>query len=54
VTRVIEVPAHFDDRSFDAFAAGFGEWPPEMPIALPIECVVDDDALRDCRGGISG
>ena len=28
VTRVIEVPAHFDDRSFDTFAAGFGEWPP--------------------------
>jgi len=23
VTRVVEVPAHFDDRSFDQFAAGF-------------------------------
>jgi anti-sigma regulatory factor (Ser/Thr protein kinase) len=29
VTRVVEVPAHFDDRSFDSFAEGFGEWPPE-------------------------
>ncbi len=29
MTRVIEVPAHFDDRSFDSFAEGFGEWPPE-------------------------
>jgi anti-sigma regulatory factor (Ser/Thr protein kinase) len=29
VTRVIEVPAHLDDRSFDQFAAGFGAWPPE-------------------------
>ncbi|HUF35629.1 MAG TPA: ATP-binding protein [Gemmatimonadales bacterium] len=29
MTRVIEVPAHLDDRSFDQFAAGFGTWPPE-------------------------
>lgn len=29
MTRVIEVPAHLDDRSFDQFAAGFGAWPPE-------------------------
>ena len=29
MTRVIEVPAHFDDRSFDTFAEGVGEWPPE-------------------------
>ena len=29
MTRVIEVPAHFDDRSFDQFATGFGRWPPE-------------------------
>lgn len=28
MTRVVEVPAHFDDRSFDQFASGFGEWPP--------------------------
>lgn len=29
MTRVVEVPAHLDDRSFDQFAAGFGDWPPE-------------------------
>jgi anti-sigma regulatory factor (Ser/Thr protein kinase) len=29
VTRVIEVPATFDDRSFEQFAGGFGNWPPE-------------------------
>jgi hypothetical protein len=34
VTRVIEVPAHFDDRSFDQFAAGFGQWPPEEKLLV--------------------
>jgi anti-sigma regulatory factor (Ser/Thr protein kinase) len=34
VTRVIEVPAHFDDRTFDAFAAGFGGWPPDEKVLL--------------------
>ncbi len=34
MTRVIEVPAHFDDRNFDAFAAGFGEWPPDEKILV--------------------
>ncbi len=29
MTRVIEVPATFDDRSFEQFAGGFGSWPPE-------------------------
>ena len=29
MTRVVEVPAHFDDRSFDQFAGWFGDWPPE-------------------------
>jgi anti-sigma regulatory factor (Ser/Thr protein kinase) len=29
MTRVIEVPATFDDRSFEQFAGGFGDWPPE-------------------------
>ncbi len=29
MTRVVEVPATFDDRSFDQFAAAIGEWPPE-------------------------
>ena len=29
MTRVIEIPAHLDDRSFEQFAAGFGAWPPE-------------------------
>ena len=32
MTRVVEVPAHFDDRSFDSFAEGFGEWPPEAKL----------------------
>jgi anti-sigma regulatory factor (Ser/Thr protein kinase) len=34
VTRVIEVPAHFDDRSFDQFAGGFGAWPPEEKLLI--------------------
>ena len=34
VTRVIEVPAHFDDRSFDQFAGGFGAWPPEEKLLV--------------------
>jgi anti-sigma regulatory factor (Ser/Thr protein kinase) len=34
VTRVIEVPPHFDDRNFDQFAAGFGTWPPEEKILI--------------------
>ena len=38
MTRVIEVPAHLDDRSFDQFAAGFGGWPP------------DERLLVDARG----
>jgi anti-sigma regulatory factor (Ser/Thr protein kinase) len=34
VTRVIEVPPHFDDRNFDQFASGFGAWPPEERILI--------------------
>ncbi|HEU5169354.1 MAG TPA: ATP-binding protein [Gemmatimonadales bacterium] len=34
MTRVVEVPASFDDRSFDQFAAGFGVWPPEERILV--------------------
>jgi anti-sigma regulatory factor (Ser/Thr protein kinase) len=34
VTRVIEVPPHFDDRNFDQFAGGFGSWPPEERILI--------------------
>jgi len=34
VTRVVEVPASFDDRSFDQFAQGFGAWPPEERILV--------------------
>jgi len=34
VTRIIEVPATFDDRSFDQFAAGFGAWPPEEKVLV--------------------
>jgi anti-sigma regulatory factor (Ser/Thr protein kinase) len=34
MTRIIEVPATFDDRSFDQFAAGFGAWPPEEKVLV--------------------
>ena len=34
MTRVIEVPAHFDDRNFDQFAAGFGAWPSEEKLLI--------------------
>ena len=34
MTKVIEVPTHFDDRSFDTFAAGFGEWPPAEKVLI--------------------
>ena len=34
MTRVAEVPAFFDDRAFDQFAAALGEWPPEERILL--------------------
>jgi anti-sigma regulatory factor (Ser/Thr protein kinase) len=34
VTRVIEVPAHLDDHSFDLFASGFGAWPPEEKLLV--------------------
>ena len=34
MTRVIEVPAHFDDRSFDQFAGDFGTWPPEEKLLV--------------------
>ena len=34
MTRVVEVPASFDDRSFEQFAAAFGAWPPEEKILI--------------------
>lgn len=34
MTRVVEVPTYFDDRAFDQFAAGFGEWPPDQKILV--------------------
>ena len=34
MTRVIEVPASFDDRSFEQFAGAFGAWPPEEKILI--------------------
>jgi anti-sigma regulatory factor (Ser/Thr protein kinase) len=34
VTRIVEVPAYFDDRSFDQFAQGFGAWPPEERVLV--------------------
>ncbi len=32
MTRVVEIPASFDDRSFDQFAQAHGEWPPDERI----------------------
>jgi anti-sigma regulatory factor (Ser/Thr protein kinase) len=29
MTRVVEIPTSFDDRTFDQMAAGIGEWPPK-------------------------
>lgn len=34
MTRVVEVPTWFDDRAFDQFASGFGDWPPEDKVLL--------------------
>lgn len=34
MTRIVEVPASFDDRSFDQFAQAFGAWPPEERILV--------------------
>ena len=34
MSRVVEVPAQLDDRSFDQFAAGFGSWPPEEKLLI--------------------
>ncbi|HET8625580.1 MAG TPA: hypothetical protein VFM14_18610, partial [Gemmatimonadales bacterium] len=34
MTRVVEVPPSFDDRTFDQFAAGFGAWPPDARILV--------------------
>lgn len=30
MTRIVEVPASFDDKSFDQFAQSFGNWPPDQ------------------------
>ncbi len=34
MTRIVEVPAYFDDRSFDQFAQGFGAWPLEERVLV--------------------
>lgn len=34
MTRVVDVPGNFDDRSFDHFAAAFGSWPPEERVLV--------------------
>ena len=34
MSRVVEVPAQLDDRSFDQFAGGFGSWPPEEKLLI--------------------
>ena len=34
MTRIAEVPASFDDRTFDQFAQAFGAWPPEERMLL--------------------
>ena len=57
MTRVIEVPAHFEDRSFDQFAAAFGAWPPEEKVLIDARgaqwvdpvLVVDVDTHRTAR-----
>jgi anti-sigma regulatory factor (Ser/Thr protein kinase) len=32
MTRIAEIPAYFDDKSFDTFAASFGTWPPDARV----------------------
>jgi anti-sigma regulatory factor (Ser/Thr protein kinase) len=32
MTRIAEIPAYFDDKSFDQFAASFGTWPPDARV----------------------
>ncbi len=32
MTRIVEIPTSFDDRSFDSFAQAHGAWPPEERI----------------------
>ena len=42
MTRVVEIPASFDDRSFDTFAAQLAPWPPEERVlfdARPVQWV---------------
>ncbi|HEU4762383.1 MAG TPA: ATP-binding protein [Gemmatimonadales bacterium] len=34
MTRVVQVPASFDDRSFDQFAEACGEWPPDARLLI--------------------
>jgi hypothetical protein len=34
VTRVVEIPQSFDDRTFDQFAAAFASWPPDARILV--------------------
>ncbi len=34
MTRIVEVPASFDDRALDPFAQAFGAWPPEERILV--------------------
>jgi anti-sigma regulatory factor (Ser/Thr protein kinase) len=34
VTRVVEVPSTFDDRSFDQFAGAIGAWPPDARLLI--------------------
>lgn len=29
MTRIVEIPQSFDDRTFDQFAAAIGDWPPQ-------------------------
>ena len=29
MSRIVDIPAQFDDRGFEQFVAGIGAWPPE-------------------------
>ena len=34
MSRIVDIPAQFDDRGFEQFVAGIGAWPPEERLFL--------------------
>ncbi len=34
MSRIVDIPAQFDDRGFEQFVAGIGAWPPEQRLFL--------------------